>query len=69
MRPITSWGAGGNGGVGSHQPVSKDQQEIINDIMKSNAKAIAQRPQTAATTSVHDEQRILSKLKYLEKIE
>lgn len=37
--------------------------------MKSNAKAIAQRPQTAATTSLRDEQRIMAKLKYLEKIE
>ena len=37
--------------------------------MKSNAKAIAQRPQTAATTSLRDEQRIMDKLKYLEKIE
>ena len=37
--------------------------------MKSNAKAIAQRPQTAATSSNQDEQRILAKLKYLEKIE
>ena len=31
--------------------------------------AIAQRPQTAATSSIKDEQRILNKLKYLEKIE
>ena len=37
--------------------------------MKGNAKAIAQRPQTAACMSLKDEQRILQKLKYLEKIE
>ena len=37
--------------------------------MTGNAIAIAQRPQTAATSSLRDEQRILNKLKYLEKIE
>lgn len=55
-RPITSWGATGKkGAVGSHEPVSKEQKEILNDIMKGNAKAIAQRPQTAATSSLRDE--------------
>lgn len=70
-RPITSWGAAGQqrAPLGSQQPVSKEQQEILKDIMKGNAKAIAQRPQTAATSSLKDEQRILNKLKYLEKIE
>lgn len=70
-RPITSWGAPGNSRapLGSQQPVSKDQQEILKDIMVGNAQAIAQRPQTAATSSLRDEQRILNKLKYLEKIE
>ena len=37
--------------------------------MKGNAKAIAMRPQTAATSTVYDETRILNKLRYLEKIE
>lgn len=70
-RPITSWGQTGNSRqpLGAQQPVSKEQQEILQDIMKGNAKAIAQRPQTAATSSLKDEQRILDKLKYLEKIE
>jgi hypothetical protein len=36
--------------------------------MKGAAKA-AIRPQTAATTTIKDESRILNKLKYLEKIE
>jgi len=36
--------------------------------MKGNASAMV-RPQTAATTSLNDEVRIISKLKYLEKIE
>lgn len=33
------------------------------------AKGIAMRPQTAATSTLKDETRILAKLKYLEKIE
>ena len=37
--------------------------------MKGQAKAIAQRPQTAATSTLKDETRILKKLKVLEKIE
>lgn len=70
-RPITSWGSSNQerAALGSQQPVSKEQQEILKDIMKGNAMAIAQRPQTAATSSIKDEQRILNKLKYLEKIE
>jgi len=37
--------------------------------MGSRARVIAARPQTAATSSMKDETRILNKLKVLEKIE
>ena len=37
--------------------------------MHGKAKNIAMRPQTAATTTLQDETRIVNKLKYLEKIE
>jgi hypothetical protein len=51
------------------QPVSQEQQDLLNDIMGSRARVMATRPQTAATTSMSDETRILNKLKMLEKIE
>ena len=66
-RPITSWGAGGRGGV--QEPASKEQQDILDDIMGSRARVMATRPQTAATSSLKDETRIINKLKILEKIE
>lgn len=64
-RPMTA--------VGGSKPqeskaVSSEQQAILNDIRKGHARAII-RPQTAATTSIKDEFRILTKLKMLEKIE
>lgn len=37
--------------------------------MKGQARSMVMRPQTAATTSLKDETRILNKIKYLEKIE
>jgi hypothetical protein len=37
--------------------------------MHGSAKQIAMRPQTAATSTLRDETRIVNKLKYLEKIE
>ena len=37
--------------------------------MQGKAKSLVSRPQTAATSSLKDETRILAKLKYLEKIE
>ena len=68
-RPITSWGTGGSGlNASNQQPVSRDQAELLADIRKGQARTMV-RPQTAATTSIKDETRILNKLKYLEKIE
>ena len=67
-RPITSWGTGGRSGP-PQQPSSKDQQALLADIMGSRARVMAARPQTAATSSLKDETRILNKLKVLEKIE
>ena len=48
--------------------MSKEQRELLADIRGGQAKAMI-RPQTAATSSLADETRILNKLKYLEKIE
>lgn len=67
-RPITSWG-GGARGVLQQQPQSVDQQEILRDIMMGAAASIAVRPQTAATTTLIDESRIINKLRILERIE
>lgn len=69
-RPSTAW-AGHDGGtnVSNQDPSSQHQQELLRDIMQGQARAIAVRPQTAATTTLKDETRILNKLKYLEKIE
>ena len=66
LRPVTSWGRETSATQGG--PQSKHQQELLADIMGSQAKAMI-RPQTAATSTLADETRILSKLKYLEKIE
>jgi hypothetical protein len=66
LRPVTSWGRETSATQGG--PTSKHQQELLADIMGSQAKAMI-RPQTAATSTLADETRILSKLKYLEKIE
>ena len=44
-RPMTYWGSTANkAGVTAHQMVSKEQLEIINDIIKGNTEAIAMRP-------------------------
>lgn len=47
--------------------MSTMQQQILKDIMGSNHRQM--RPQTAATTTKKDEERIKKQLKYLEGIE
>lgn len=59
-RPITSHGRN------NQQSMSTMQQQILKDIMGHKKHA---RPQTAATTSKKDEDRIKKQLKYLEGIE
>ena len=67
-RPMTSWG-GPKNNLATQNPSSHNQDELLKDIIHGSAKQIAVRPQTAATTTLQDETRILNKLKYLEKIE
>ena len=69
MRPQTAWGGQGGANAKQFKPVSKEQQELLDDMRKGHAKAVVARPQTAATSTLADETRILNKLRVLEKIE
>lgn len=60
-RPVTSHGRQNQGVISAHQ------QQILKDIMMGGKQLI--RPQTAATTTKKDEDRIKKQMKYFEMLE